>query len=95
MHMKPELTRPALAAALLVTALAAAPPAPVAAQGTSAADAAAAQTGAGDEQGDATFFEAMDVNVVNVDVYVTGKDGEPVTDLTRDEFEVFEDGCPI
>ncbi len=38
-----------------------------------------------------TFGEAVDVSVVNLAVYVT-RDGEPVTDLTRADFEVFEDG---
>jgi VWFA-related protein len=34
----------------------------------------------------------VDVNVVNVDVTVTDRHGKPVMDLTRDDFEVFEDG---
>jgi VWFA-related protein len=34
------------------------------------------------------------VNLVRVDVIVTGRNGEPVTDLTQDDFEVFEDGRP-
>jgi VWFA-related protein len=38
-----------------------------------------------------TFGEAVEVNVVNLSVYVT-RDGEPVTDLPRDDFEVFEEG---
>lgn len=36
----------------------------------------------------------VDVNIVNVDVTVTGPDGKPVTDLTRSDFQVFEDGKP-
>lgn len=40
-----------------------------------------------------TFFsEVVEVRVTNVDVIVTGKDGKPVRGLTRDDFEVFEDG---
>lgn len=37
----------------------------------------------------------MDVSVVNVDVQVTDKDGNPVTGLVSDDFEVFEDGDPV
>jgi VWFA-related protein len=37
------------------------------------------------------YFESVNVNVVNVDVYVTDKKGEPVTGLTRDDFVVLED----
>src|SRR5438270_9824023 len=35
--------------------------------------------------------ERIEVNLVNVDVTVTSK-GAPVRGLTRDDFEVFEDG---
>ncbi len=41
---------------------------------------------------DPTFFESIDVSVVNVEVIVTGKDDKRVTGLTQDDFEVFEDG---
>jgi VWFA-related protein len=43
----------------------------------------------------AVFFESLDVNVVNVDVYVTDRDDKPVTGLTADDFELSEDGRPI
>jgi hypothetical protein len=33
-------------------------------------------------------------NIVRVDVTVTNRRGEPVTDLTRDDFFVTEDGAP-
>src|SRR3954453_9027138 len=39
----------------------------------------------------AQVTERIDVRVVNVDVTVTSK-GVPVSGLTRDDFEVFEDG---
>jgi VWFA-related protein len=39
-----------------------------------------------------TLTQKIDVSVVNVDVVVTAKDGSPVHGLTRDDFQVFEDG---
>jgi VWFA-related protein len=47
------------------------------------ADGAASRRGAASER--------VDVDVVNVDVYVSDKKGNPVTDLGRDDFQVFED----
>jgi VWFA-related protein len=47
------------------------------------------------EETDQTFFESIDVNVVNVEVYVTDKDGRRVQGLTRDDFQVLEDGKPV
>jgi VWFA-related protein len=38
------------------------------------------------------FEDAVDVNVVNVDVYVTGKDGRPVTGLDKGDFKLYVDG---
>jgi VWFA-related protein len=38
------------------------------------------------------FGDLIEVNVVNVDVHVTDRNGRPVTDLRREDFEVFEDG---
>ena len=38
------------------------------------------------------FGELIEVNVVNVDVLVTDRQGRPVTDLRREDFEVLEDG---
>jgi VWFA-related protein len=37
----------------------------------------------------------VEVNVVNVDVTVTDRSGKPIMDLTRDDFEIFEDGKPM
>ena len=39
-----------------------------------------------------TLGAAVDVNVVNVEVYVTDANGRPVTDLRERDFEVREDG---
>ncbi|MEM7052679.1 MAG: VWA domain-containing protein [Acidobacteriota bacterium] len=41
------------------------------------------------------FLDTVDVRVINVEVMVTDKDGAPVTGLTRDDFEVLEDGEPV
>jgi VWFA-related protein len=41
------------------------------------------------------FIDIVNVSVVNVDVYVTDKKGNPVTGLTRDDFELFEDKRPV
>ena len=37
----------------------------------------------------------VEVNVVNVDVAVTDGSGKPIMNLTRDDFEIFEDGKPM
>lgn len=41
------------------------------------------------------FFESVSVSVVNVDVYVTDKQGKRVEGLKPADFEVFEDGKPV
>jgi VWFA-related protein len=40
-------------------------------------------------------FESVEVTVVNVDVYVTDKKGRPIKGLTKDDFELREDGKPV
>jgi VWFA-related protein len=47
------------------------------------------------ENQDQTFYESIDVNVANVEVYVTDKQGKRVQGLTKDDFQVFEDGKPV
>ena len=41
------------------------------------------------------FVDMVNVSVVNVDVYVTDKKGNPVTGLTKDDFQLFENGKPV
>ena len=43
----------------------------------------------------ALFGERVDVEVVNVDVVVTDRAGNRVTDLGRDDFELRIDGKPV
>lgn len=42
----------------------------------------------------APLAERIEVNVVNVDVTVTDRNGQPVSGLTRNDFEILEDGKP-
>lgn len=49
----------------------------------------------GEETDDGAFAATIDVNIVNVDVFVTDKSGVPITGLTVDDFELYEDGRPI
>lgn len=41
------------------------------------------------------FGEQIEVNVVNIEVYVTDRDGRPVTGLQRKDFTLLEDGKPM
>jgi len=41
------------------------------------------------------FFDTVDVNVVNIDVYVTDKAGNRVLGLTKDDFELYEEKRPV
>ncbi len=41
------------------------------------------------------FEETVEVNVVNVDVVVTGKDGKRARGLRREDFRLYEDGEPV
>jgi VWFA-related protein len=43
----------------------------------------------------AVFSDTVDVEVVNIEIVVTDKDGQPVTGLTVDDFRLFEDGEPV
>ena len=44
---------------------------------------------------DYTHFETVDVNVVNVEVVVTDKKGNPIHGLSQGDFELIEDGRPV
>jgi VWFA-related protein len=39
--------------------------------------------------------ESIQVNVVNLDVFVTDKSGQPMTGLTKEDFEILEDNKPV
>lgn len=41
------------------------------------------------------FGEVVEVDVVNVEAYVTDRSGNPVPGLRRDDFQIFEDGKPV
>ncbi len=41
------------------------------------------------------FFEQIDVDVVNVEVFVTDRRGDPVTGLGQEDFELLVDGQPV
>lgn len=71
----------------MVMALAAVTPAlaPTLAQGTEDAE----------ESWPAVFQDRTEVNVVNVDVVVTDKDGKPITGLQPEDFEVTHNGEPV
>ena len=47
------------------------------------------------EEPEGEFFDVTNINVVNVEVYVTDKKGDPVTDLQQEDFEVYENGREI
>src|SRR5713226_1979493 len=40
------------------------------------------------------LVERVNVSVINVDATVFDRSGKPVTNLTKDDFEIFEDGKP-
>jgi VWFA-related protein len=45
--------------------------------------------------GEEVFMERVAVDIVNVEVYVRDNEGNPVGDLTREDFLVTEDGKPV
>jgi VWFA-related protein len=47
------------------------------------------------ETEEGVFFETVDVNLVNVQVFVTDKKGNPISGLGVDDFEIYEDKRPV
>jgi len=78
---------PALVALCVLSALVSIGAAPPPKQG-----AAGAQPDPGSPE---VFGETVNVTVVNVDAFVTDKSGARVKGLTREDFELFEDGKPV
>jgi VWFA-related protein len=50
---------------------------------------------AGEPPAEQSFKESIEVSVVNLDVYVTDKKGQPLTGLKKEDFQVLEDGKPV
>jgi VWFA-related protein len=44
---------------------------------------------------ESTFTETVDVDLVNIEVWVTDENGEPVTGLGREAFRLFHDGAAV
>lgn len=42
-----------------------------------------------------SFSEAINVSVVNLEVFVTDKKGKPILGLKKEDFEILEDGQPV
>lgn len=84
--MKRLRFRPHRASAALVAALAAILIQPLAASGRDGNNPLAERS---------RFFGAVDVSIVNLDVVVTDRDGEPVDGLSRDDFQLLVDGEPV
>ena len=55
----------------------------------------ATSTPAQDDAPAEDFFDVVDVEIVNIDVHVTDKQGKPVEGLAKDDFVVFRDGAPV
>jgi VWFA-related protein len=88
--MTQRLSIALLVAAALGAALSAASLRAASASASQAQAAPAPQTPA--DQPPVTF--RVEVNYVEVDAFVTDADGKPISDLTANDFEVFEDGKP-
>ncbi len=41
-----------------------------------------------------TYVERVEVRVINIDVVVTDRKGVPITGLTKDDFQLYENGAP-
>ncbi|MCH7664785.1 MAG: VWA domain-containing protein [Acidobacteria bacterium] len=58
------------------------------------APAAAQTTSAGSELSE-PFMEVVDVEIINIDTWVTDRNGDPVGGLEKDDFLVYRDGQPV
>lgn len=47
------------------------------------------------EEPTSLFIDRVDVNLINVEVFVTDRGGNRVNDLSIDDFEILEDGRPV
>jgi VWFA-related protein len=47
------------------------------------------------EEASSVFVERVEVNIVNVEVWVTARNGDQVVGLGPNDFEIFEDGQPV
>ncbi len=56
---------------------------------------ASAQDTEGLDSQEGVFFETLEVNLINVEVFVTDKKGNPITGLTKDDFEIYENRRPV
>lgn len=79
------MRRKSVSILLLVTALLLTASTPVAAQSETSSDQPPMEI----------FVDTVDVEVVNIEVVVTDKEGRPVHGLTRDDFVILEDGEPM
>ncbi|MEM6793522.1 MAG: VWA domain-containing protein [Acidobacteriota bacterium] len=96
----PRFSTPALLAAWAAACLLAAPLALAAPRAsTSEASGASASEGSASEGGlaedDGIFVEAIDVNLVNLEVYVTDRKGNRIRGLTKDDFVLTVDKSPM
>ncbi len=92
---RPPTPLSSLSPALGVLALASAFVLGLAVAGAAAAQPAAAAPAAGEEGAPPLFVERLDVNVVNVEVFVTDRQGRRVTGLEKEDFEILQDGKPV
>ncbi len=51
--------------------------------------------GAQNDEPSSLFIDRVDVNIINVEVFVTDEDGQRVSGLTADDFEILEDDSPV
>src|SRR5947209_15103556 len=89
MHTGNHSLRPRLRALLVPLALAGALPAAL------AASPPARQPAPAPAAGEETYYESIDVDVVNVEVVATDRAGRPVAGLGQNDFELYEDGKPV